>query len=176
MKIIVLIAALPILAGCMSLKNVNELPAELIYQPPTTGATATIMGKMEPRHTALVGDRIAYIMEIDGKRVPKERKEEYSETWDTVYPLTTGEHTMTVSYRMAGHYTKPTRISFTAEANKNYQLDFVTDIGTAWFSGDSYADIWIKDEATGKSVTEVVRTTPPPAPRTISYPIIINNR
>ena len=175
MKIIVLIAALPILAGCMSLKNVNELPAELIYQPPTTGATATIMGKMEPRHTALVGDRIAYIMEIDGKRVPKERKEEYSETWDTVYPLTTGEHTMTVSYRMAGHYTKPTRISFTAEANKNYQLDFSTDIGTAWFSKDSYVDFWIKDKATDKPVTEVVRTAPPPEPRVVSYPIIINN-
>ena len=114
-------------------------------------------------------------MEIDGKRVPKARKEDYSATWDTVYPLTTGEHTMTVTYRMAGHYTKPTKISFNAEANKNYQLDFVTDIGTAWFSKDSYADIWIKDKATDKPVTEVVRTTPPPAPRTISYPIIINN-
>lgn len=175
MKLYLLACALPLLTACMSLKNINELPPELIYQPPTTGATATIMGKMEPRHTALVGDRIAYIMEIDGKRVPKERKEEYSETWDTVYPLTTGEHTMTVSYRMAGHYTKPTRISFTAEANKNYQLDFVTDIGTAWFSGDSYADIWIKDKETDKPVTEVVRTAPPPAPQTISYPIIINN-
>ena len=175
MKLYLLACALPLLTACMSMKNVNELPAELIYQPPTTGATATIMGKMEPRHTALVGDRIVYIMEIDGKRVPKERKEEYSETWDTVYPLTTGEHTMTVSYRMAGHYTKPAKITFDAEANKNYQLDFVTDIGTAWFSGDSYADIWIKDEATGKAVTEVVRTTPPPAPRTISYPVIINN-
>ena len=67
------------------------------------------------------------------------------------------------------------KLSFTAEANKNYQLDFVTDIGTAWFSGDSYADIWIKDKATGKAVTEVVQTAPPPVPRTISYPIIINN-
>ena len=82
---------------------------------------------------------------------------------------------MTVSYRMAGHYTKPTKITFDAKANTNYQLDFVTDIGTAWFSGHSYADIWIKDKATDKAVTEVVRTTPPPAPRTISYPIIINN-
>ena len=47
---------------------------------------------------------------------------------------------------------------------------------------DSYADIWIKDKATDKAVTEVVRTAPPPAPapapapQTISYPIIINNR
>ena len=159
----------------MSLKNVNELPAELMYQPPVTGATATITGKMEPRYTRLVGDRIVYIMDIDGKRVPKERKGEYSETWDTVYPLSAGEHTMTVSYQMAGHYTKPTKISFNAEANKNYQLDFVTDIGTQFFGKDSYADIWIKDKVTGKAVTEVVRTTPPPAPQTISYPIIINN-
>lgn len=158
------------------MKNVKELPAELIYQPPMTGATATITGKMEPRHTALVGDRIVYIIDIDGKRVPKERKEEYSATWDTVYPLTTGEHTVTVTYRMAGHYTKPTKISFDAEANKDYQLDFVTDIGTAWFSSDSYADIWIEDKATDKAVTEVVRTAPAPAPHTISYPIIINNR
>ena len=176
MKWTVLVCALPLLTACMSMKNVKELPSELIYQPPISSASATVMGKMEPRHTALVGDRIAYIMEIDGKRVPKERKEEYSETWDTVYPLTTGEHTMTVSYRMAGHYTQPTKLSFTAEANKNYQLDFVTDIGTAWMSKDSYADIWIKDKATGQPVTEVVRTTPPPAPRTISYPVIINNR
>ena len=175
MKYYVLACALPVLTGCMSMKNVNELLPELVYQPPIIGETATITGKMEPRHTALVGDRIAYIMEIDGKRVPKDKKEDYSATWDTVYPLTTGEHTMTVSYRMAGHYTKPTKISFNAEANKNYQLDFVTDIGTAWFSKDSYADIWIKDKATDKPVTEVVRTTPPPAPRTISYPIIINN-
>ena len=62
------------------------------------------------------------------------------------------------------------------EANKNYQLDFVTDIGTQFFGKDSYADIWIKNKATNKAVTEVVRTTPPPAPQTISYPIIINNR
>lgn len=175
MKYYVLACTLPILTGCMSLKNVSELPADLIYQPPVTGATATITGQMEPRHTALVGDRIVYIIDIDGKRVPKARKEDYSATWDTVYPLMAGEHTMTVSYRMAGHYTKPTKLSFTADANKNYQLDFVTDIGTALFSGDSYADIWIKDKATGKAVTEVVRTSPPPAPRVISYPIIINN-
>lgn len=49
-----------------------------------------------------------------------------------------------------------------------------TDIGTAWMSKDSYADIWIKDKATDKPVAEVVRTAPPPEPRTISYPIIIN--
>ena len=77
---------------------------------------------------------------------------------------------------MAGHYTRPTRLSFNAKGNKNYQLDFVTDIGTAWFSGDSYADIWTEDTATNKAVTEVVRTAPPPAPQTISYAIIINNR
>ncbi len=176
MKIVVLVAALPLLTACMSMKNVKELPPELVYQPPVSGATATIMGKMEPRHTALVGDRIAYIMEIDGKRVPKEKKESYSATWDNVYPLTTGEHTITVTYRMAGHYTAPAKISFNAKANKSYQLDFVTDIGTAWFSGDSYADIWIKDKATNKAVTEVIRTAPPPAPQTISYPVIINNR
>ena len=175
MKLYLLACALPLLAGCMSLKNVNELPPELIYQPPTTGSTAMITGKMEPRHTALVGDRIAYIIDVDGKRVPKSRKEDYSATWNTVYPLTAGEHTMTVSYRMAGHYTKPTKISFNAEANKNYQLDFATDIGTAWFSKDSYVDFWIKDKATEKPVTEVVRTAPPPESRVISYPIIINN-
>ena len=62
-----------------------------------------------------------------------------------------------------------------AEANKNYQLNFVTDIGTQFFGKDSYADIWIKDKATDKSVTEVVRTAPPPEPRVVSYPIIINN-
>ncbi len=176
MKLYLLACALPLLTACMSLKNINELPPELIYQPPVTGAKATITGKMEPRYAALVGDRIVYIMDIDGKRVPKERKEEYSETWDNVYPLTTGEHTMTVTYRMAGHYTRPTKLTLNAEANKNYQLDFVTDIGTQFFGKDSYADIWIKNKATNKAVTEVVRTTPPPAPRTISYPIIINNR
>ena len=176
MKVYLLVAILPLLTACMSMKNVNELPPELVYQPPVSDQTATIMGKMEPRYTGLVGDRIIYIIDIDGKRVPKARKEEYSATWNTVYPLTTGEHTMTVTYRMAGHYTAPAKISFNAEANKNYQLDFITDIGTAWFSGDSYADIWIEDKATGKSVTEVIRTTPPPTPQTISYPIIINNR
>ena len=36
-----------------------------------------------------------------------------------------------VSYRMAGHYTRPTKIRFKAEENKNYQLNFVTDTGTA---------------------------------------------
>ena len=107
--------------------------------------------------------------------MPKERKEDYSATWDAVYPLTIGEHTMTVTYRMVGHYTKATKINFTAEANKDYQLDFVTDICTAWFSKDSYVDFWIKDKATEKPVTEVVRTAPPPESRVISYPIIINN-
>ena len=107
--------------------------------------------------------------------MPKERKEDYSATWDTVYPLTIGEHTMTVTYRMVGHYTKATKINFTAEANKDYQVDFVTDIGTAWMSKDSYADIWIKDKATGTPVTEVVQTAPPPALRIVSYPVIINN-
>lgn len=166
---------LPLLTACMSMKNVNELPSELLYQPPVSGATATIMGKMEPRHTALVGDRIAYIIDIDGKRVPKGKKEAYSATWDKVYPITVGAHTVTVTYRMAGHYTQPTKLTFNAEANKNYQLDFVTDIGTAWMSKDSYADIWINDKSTGQPVTEVVQTAPPAQPRTISYPIIINN-
>lgn len=176
MKIAILLAALPLLTACMSMKNTKDLPAELIYQTPVSGQTATIMGKMEPRYTRLVGDRIVYIIDIDGKRVPKERKQEYSETWDTVYPLSVGAHTMTVSYQMAGHYTKPAKITFNAEANKNYQLDFVTDIGTQFFDKNSYADIWIKDKATGQPVTEVVRTAPPTAPQTISYPIIINNR
>ena len=175
MKWTVLVCTLPLLTACMSMKNVKDLPAELIYQPPVSGATATIMGKMEPRHTQLVGDRIAYIIDIDGKRVPKGKKEAYSATWDKVYPITAGEHTVTVTYRMAGHYTQPTKITFNAIANKNYQLDFVTDIGTAWMSKDSYADIWIKDKATGEPVTEVVRTAPPPEPRIVSYPIIINN-
>lgn len=175
MKWTVLVCALSLLTACISMKNVKELPAELIYQPPVSGASATVMGKMEPRHTKLVGDRIAYIMEIDGKRVPKDKKETYSDTWDNVYQITTGEHTLTVTYRMAGHYTLPTKITFNAEANKNYQLDFATDIGTAWFSRDSYADIWIEDKATGKPVTEVVRTAPPLEPRVVSYPVIISN-
>ena len=175
MKWTVLVCALPLLTACMSMKNVKELPAELIYQPPVSGVSATIMGKMEPRYTKLVGDRIAYIMEIDGKRVPKDKKDTYSDTWDNVYPITTGEHALTVTYRMAGHYTLPTKITFYAKANTNYQLDFATDIGTAWFSKDSYVDFWIKDKATEKSVTKVVRTVPPPEPRVISYPVIINN-
>ena len=176
MKWTVLVCTLPLLTACMSMKNVKDLPAELIYQPPVSGATATIMGKMEPRHTSLVGDRIAYIIDIDDKRVPKGKKEAYSATWDKVYPITAGEHIVTVTYRMAGHYTQPAKLTFIAKANQNYQLDFVTDIGTAWMSKDSYADIWIKDKTTGTPVTEVIRTTPPTAPKTISYPIIINNR
>ena len=95
MKWTVLACTLPLLTACMSMKNVKELPAELIYQPPVSNETATIMGKMEPRHTRLVGDRIAFIMEIDGKRISKEKKETYSDTWDNVYPRTTGEHTLT---------------------------------------------------------------------------------
>ena len=47
--------------------------------------------------------------------------------------------------------------------------------GTTWFIKDSYADIWIKDKATEKPVTDVVRTMPTPEPRVVSYPIIINN-
>lgn len=74
MKWTILVCALPLLTACMSMKNVKELPLELIYQPPVSGARATIVGKMEPRHTKLVGDRIAYIMEIDGKRVHKDKK------------------------------------------------------------------------------------------------------
>ena len=175
MKIVVLVAALPILTSCMSLKNVNDLPPELIYQPPVSGQTATIMGKMEPRFTQLVGDRIVYIMDIDGKRVPKERKEDYSATWDTIYPIATGEHTMTISYRIGGHYAVPAKIIFDAEANRNYQLNFVTDIGTEWFSKNSYVDFWVMDKATQQPVSDVMRSQLPAAPRVISYPIIINN-
>ena len=175
MKIVVLVAALPILTSCMSLKNVNDLPPELIYQPPVSGQTATIMGKMEPRFTQLVGDRIVYIMDIDGKRVPKERKEDYSATWDTVYSISTGEHIMTVSYRIGGHYAVPAKITFDAKANQNYQLGFVTDIGTTPFSKNSYVDFWVMDKATQQPVSDVVRSQPPAAPRVISYPIIINN-
>lgn len=175
MKIVVLVAALPILTSCMSLKNVNDLPPELIYQPPVSGQTATIMGKMQPRFTQLVGDRIVYIMDIDGKRVPKERKEDYSATWDTIYPIATGEHTMTISYRIGGHYAVPSKIIFDAEANRNYQLNFVTDIGTEWFSKNSYVDFWVMDKATQQPVSDVMRSQLPAAPRVISYPIIINN-
>ncbi|WP_218690198.1 hypothetical protein [Psychrobacter sp. BF1] len=175
MKIVVLIAALLILTGCMSLKNTKDLPAELLYQPPVLGQTATIMGSSEPGYMSLVGDRIAYIMEINGKRVPKERKEDYSATWDTIYPIATGEHTMTISYRIGGHYAVPSKIIFDAEANRNYQLNFVTDIGTEWFSKNSYVDFWVMDKATQQPVSDVMRSQLPAAPRVISYPIIINN-
>lgn len=80
MKWTVLVCMLPLLTACMSMKNVKKLPSELIYQPPISGTSATIMGKMESRHAKLVSDRIAYIMEIDGKRVPKEKKETYIDT------------------------------------------------------------------------------------------------
>lgn len=175
MKYYVLACALPLLTGCMSMKNTKDLPAELLYQPPVSGQTATIIGSSEPGYMSLVGDRIAYIMEINGKRVPKERKEEYSETWDTVYSISAGEHTMTVSYRIGGHYAVPAKITFDAEANRNYQLSFVTDIGTAPFSKNSYVDFWVMDKATQQPVSDVVRSQPPAAPRVISYPIIINN-
>lgn len=175
MKIVVLIAALPLLTACISMKNTKDLPAELLYQPPLSGATATIMGNLEPGYMSLVGDRIAYIMEIEGKRVPKERKEDYSATWNTVYPILIGEHTMTVSYRIGGHYAVPAKITFDAEVNRNYQLNFVTDIGTAPFSKNSYVDFWVMDKATQQPVSNVVRSKPPAAPRVISYPIIINN-
>lgn len=175
MKLYVLAFALPLLTACMSMKNVKDLPAELIYQPPTSGQTATIIGNLEPRYTRLVGDRIIYIIDIDGKRVTKERKESYSATWDTVYPITKGAHTMTVSYRIGGHYTVPAKITFDAKANHNYQLGFVTDIGTEWFSKNSFVDFWVMDKATQQPVSDVVRTQLPNTPRTYSYPIIINN-
>lgn len=70
----------------------------------------------------------------------------------------------------------PVGAAINAEANKNYQLDFVTDIGTAAFSKNSYVDFWVMDKATQQPVSDVVRSQPPAAPRTISYPVIINNR
>jgi len=69
----------------------------------------------------------------------------------------------------------PTKLTFNAKVITNDHLDFATDIVTVWFGKDSYADIWIKDKATDKPLTEVVRTAPPLEPRVISYPTIINN-
>jgi len=65
-------------------------------------------------------------------------------------------------------------MTFNAKVITNYQLNFVTDIGTVWFGKDSYVDFWIKDKATEKPVTKVVRTALPPEPRVVSYPVIIS--
>ena len=176
MKLVVLIAALPLLTACMSLKNVNELPPELIYQPPVTGATATITGHLEPRYVKLVGDRLAYIISINGKRIYKDRNQDYDDTWNVVYPIATGEQTVRVKYQMAGYHTIPKDINFVAQAGHNYKLNFVTDIGTSFNSGNSYADVWISDKVDNKPASEVVRLNTVPEPRSYAYPIIINNK
>lgn len=167
---------LALLTGCATTPFKKELPEALIYQSPKSADSATITGNMQPRYTSLVGDRILYIVEIDGKRVPLEGEKHYSATWDRIYPLTAGEHTLKVGYRMAGHRVGPTTITFNAKPHHQYQLDFKTDIGTKWFSDDSYVDFWIVDKQSNNPVTEVVRITPNPQPSVISYPIIINNK
>ena len=108
--------------------------------------------------------------------MPKERKQDYSDTWNVIYPIATGEQTVKVKYQMAGYHTMPEDIDFIAQTGHNYELNFVTDIGTTFNSGNSYADVWISDKADNKPASEVTRLNTVPEPRTYAYPIIINSK
>ena len=174
MKPLILLTILTLLTGCATAHK-ETLPPELMYQPPSSGQTATIQGSMKPRYAKLVGDRIAYIVNIDGKRLPLEKKQQYKNLWDKPYSISTGDHTLTVQYNMAGWYTLPVKISFNAQADHDYQLDFATDIGTSFNSRNSFTDFWITDKATNKPISEVVRAQPVPDMPSYSVPIIIHN-
>ena len=93
-----------------------------------------------------------------------------------VYPIATGEQTVKGQYQMAGYHMIPENINFVAQANHNYELNFVTDIGTSFGSGNSYADVWISDKADNKPASEVIRLNTVPEPRSYAYPIIINSK
>lgn len=174
MKPFIPLAILTLLTGCTTAHK-ETLPPELMYQTPSSGQTATVQGSMKPRYAKLVGDRIAYIVNIDGKRLPLEKKQQYKNLWDKPYSISTGDHTLTVQYNMAGWYTLPVKISFNAQANHDYQLDFATDIGTSFNSRNSFTDFWITDKATNKPISEVVRAQPVPDMPSYSVPIIIHN-
>lgn len=164
-----------VVTGCTTTHK-ETLPPELLYQqPPSSGQTATIQGSLKPRYNKIVGDRIAYIINIDGKRLPLDKKQQYKHLWNNPYTISAGEHTITTQYNMAGWFTEPIKITFTAEANHQYQLDFVTDIGTSFNSGNTYADVWIIDKATNKPVSEVVRGLAYTNASNYSTPIIIHN-
>lgn len=77
---------------------------------------------------------------------------------------------------MAGYHTIPENINFVAQANHSYELNFVTDIGTSFNSGNSYADVWIIDKANSQPVSEVIRLNTVPEPRSYAYPIIVNSK
>lgn len=160
MKLYGLMLAVPFLAACSSNYIVESAANTSTYQPPYSGAKAIITGKLQPGDSKFAAGRVAYITAIDGKPVLSSRSARQSDTWDSVYPISTGNRTVTATYRAGSFSAIPILMQFTAQPNRTYQLEFATDIGTQWMSDNSYVDLWIIDKATNQRVSEVIRTQP----------------
>lgn len=154
-------------SGCMSNPSA-KLPPELQFQSvPASANTASIVGHQQPRFTRVYADRTAYIANINGKRVMAG-----VEGWNQPLVIPAGTHQLQLVYKMGGHHATTT-LNFDAEAGKAYQLNFITDIGTSVWSGNSYVDFWVEDQTTRKPVSGVVRAEPPRVPATVYIPIVV---
>lgn len=150
-----------VISGCATTQTTNTANINGSATP-----TATIQGSIQMRFARMYDDRIAYPIAIDGNAlVPATQlatQQQYSGWWETLHPITAGEHTVSVQYRMAGLYTVPVNLTFNAKVNHQYQINFDTDMGVSANSPNTYADFWVTDNATKKTVSAVVRANRDP--------------
>ncbi len=153
--------------GCLTQPK-QTLPQALQFQSITPSSdSARLIGTQQPRFARFYSDRTAYISSVNGKRVMAGLA-----GWNQPLVMPAGSYELQLVYRMGGHQaTAP--ITLNAQAGHAYQIQFITDIGTTYFSPSTYVDFWIEDQQTHQPVTGVVRAEPPKVPSTVYVPIVI---
>lgn len=128
------------------------------YQPPATGATATIIGSDELNVVPFLFDNYTVHIEgVDGLPVREPRT-----TGKNVVTLPAGVRRVRVVHQMGAFY-GGTLLEFTAKAGASYRAFAQQDLeGTTFWNrplhgigGPTF--FWIEDLSTGEKVTEQVR-------------------
>ena len=160
MKLYGLMVLAPFLVACSNKYIVTDPVNNMAYESPHLPNNAIITGNLKTSGGIFGPDHTMYISAIDGESVLYSRLGNHTDTWNNVYPISAGTHTITATYKSGGFSVVPTALSFAAQPNRTYQLDFATDRGTDWLNTPEYVDVWIMDKATGQRVSEVIRTMP----------------
>lgn len=128
------------------------------YEPPATGATATIVGSDELNVVPFLFDNYTvHIESVDGLPVREPRS-----TGKNMLTLSAGPHRVRIVHQMGAFY-GGTLLEFTAKAGANYRAFAQQDLeGTTFWNrplhgigGPTF--FWIEDLASGEKATEQVR-------------------
>jgi len=141
------LAAMFLLGGCAT----EQIPRELQYAPPTSGAVAKIKGSEQK--SVFLANFTVLILNIDGKRVMTDHPD-----WSTPLAVTAGHHQVTAQFTR-GAFFATANLEWDAVANATYEIKFTTNLNFLTGGGpDTHVNFWIINSTTGKPVSGIVQS------------------